>query len=63
MKTGDMVVATRKTIRVGQRDNRYFGILVKNEGGIRFIECGGPKVGQFGCDFWDVEVVSSCENR
>ena len=38
MKIGDMVVATRKTIRVGQRDNRYFGILVKNEGGTRFIE-------------------------
>ena len=63
MKIGDMVVATRKTLQNDGVENRYFGILLKDEHGTRFIECGGPKVGQFGRDFWDVEVVSSCENR
>ena len=60
MKIGDLVVATRKVI-LGSGDNRYFGILLKEEHGTRFIECGGPKVGKFSQRFWDVEVIS--ENR
>ena len=63
MKTGDMVIATRKTIshRVGAR-NRYFGIFIKEGVRDKFIECfTGDRTGRFSPDFWDVEVVS--ENR
>ena len=50
MKTGDMVVATRKEIliREGAR-NRYFGIFLKEEYGDLYIECiGGEHTGRFG---------------
>ena len=63
MKTGDLVVATRKEIliREGAR-NRYFGIFIKEEYGDKFVECfTGDRTGRFSPDFWDVEVVS--ENR
>ena len=57
MKTGDLVVATRKEISKTTR-NRYLGIFIKEEYGEKFVECGGPRVGRFNPDFWDVEVVN-----
>jgi len=60
MKTGDLVLATRKEISKTTR-NRYLGIFIKEEYGDKFVECGGTRVGRFSPDFWDVEVVS--ENR
>ena len=60
MKTGDLVVATRKESSKTTR-NRYLGIYIKEEYGDKFVECGGTRVGRFSPDFWDVEVVS--ENR
>ena len=60
MKTGDLVVATRKEIliREGAR-NRYFGIFIEEEYGDLYIECiGGEHTGRFGPDFWDVEVIN-----
>ena len=52
MKTGDMVVATRKEIliREGAR-NRYFGIFIEEEYGDLYIECiGGEHTGRFDSD-------------
>ena len=60
MKTGDLVLATRKESSKTTR-NRYLGIYIKEEYGDKFVECGGTRVGRFSPDFWDVEVVS--ENR
>ncbi len=60
MKTGDLVVATRKKSSKNTR-NRYLGIYIKEEYGDKFVECGGTRVGRFSPDFWEVEVVS--ENR
>ena len=62
MKTGDLVVATRKkTHNKVDFPNRYLGIYIKDEFGDKYVECGGTRVGRFSPDFWDVEVVS--ENR
>ena len=63
MKTGDLVVATRKEILIREdARNRYFGIFLKEEYGDKFVECfTGDRTGRFSPDFWDVEVVS--ENR
>tara|TARA_R100001443_G_scaffold116712_1_gene138172 strand:+ start:283 stop:465 length:183 start_codon:yes stop_codon:yes gene_type:complete len=60
MKTGDLVLATRKESSKTTR-NRYLGIYIKEEYGDKFVECGGTRVGRFSPDFWDVKVVS--ENR
>ena len=62
VKTGDLVVATRKEIRPTAPRNRYFGIFLKEKYGDLFIKwIGGAGIGRFSPDFWDVEVVS--ENR
>ena len=58
MKTGDLVVATRKEISKTTR-NRYLGIFIKEEYGDKFVECfTGERTGRFNPDFWDVEVVN-----
>ena len=62
MKTGDLVVATRKgdvisSARSGP--DRYIGIFIKEDYGDWFVECfTGDRTGRFSPDFWDVEVVS-----
>ena len=60
MKTGDLVIATRK-LNPHKEDweNRYLGIFVKEEDGHQYVECiGGLRTGRFNPDFWDVEVVN-----
>ena len=58
MKTGDLVVATRKKSSKTTR-NRYLGIYIKEEYGDKFVECfTGDRTGRFSPDFWDVEVVN-----
>jgi len=64
VKTGDLVVATRKEIWPSTDPrNRYFGIFLKEKYGDLFIKwIGDPgSIGRFSPDFWDVEVLS--ENR
>jgi len=65
MKTGDLVVATRKgdvIFSASSGEDRYFGIFIKEEYGDKFVECfTGDRTGRFSPDFWDVEVVN--ENR
>ena len=59
MKTGDLVLATRKeNHKKDDLENGYLGIFIKEEYGEKFVECGGPRVGRFNPDFWDVEVVN-----
>jgi len=60
MKTGDLVVATRKELMItSSARNRYFGIFVKEEYGDLFVECiGGEHTGRFSPDFWDVEIIN-----
>ena len=68
MKTGDLVMATRKsldTAAYGDR-NRYMGIFIKSdwddEFGDKFVECfTGNRTGSFCSEHWDIEVLS--ENR
>ena len=63
MKTGDLVVATRKeNVHKEDWENRYIGIFIKESHDDKYIECfTGDRTGRFSPDFWDVEVVS--ENR
>mgnify|MGYP001239896473 CR=1 FL=1 len=65
MKTGDLVVATRKgdvIFSASSGPDRYIGIFIKEDYGDKFVECfTGDRRGRFSPDFWDVEVVS--ENR
>ena len=60
MKTGDLVIATRKEARDKEDwENRYLGIFVKEEYGHQQVEgIGGLRTGRFNPDFWDVEVVN-----
>ena len=62
MKTGDLVVATRKgdvIFSASSGEDRYFGIFIKEEYGDLYIECiGGEHTGRFGPDLWDVEVIN-----
>ena len=66
MKTGDLVMATRKsldTAAYGDR-NRYMGIFIKTNNDLsdKFIECfTGNRTGSFCSEHWDIEVIS--ENR
>ena len=60
MKTGDLVVATRKEILISEGSrNRYFGIFIKEGERAKFIECfTGDRTGRFSPDFWDVEIIN-----
>ena len=60
MKTGDLVVATRKELSItSSARNRYFGIFLGEEYGDLFVECfTGDRTGRFSPDFWDVEIIN-----
>ena len=65
MKTGDLVVATRKFPEIewdlpGCHQDRYIGIYIKEEYGDKFVHCLGPskRWGRFSPEFWDVEIIN-----
>jgi hypothetical protein len=61
MKTGDLVIATRK--KIWEREdacNRYLGIFIKEEHDNMYVECftGGETTALFDTYSWDVEIIN-----